>query len=258
MAAALFFFEHKVHITQIHPDTPPRPSMQLSRPAARASATQKPAHSQSPGKMKRTCSITGASGCFASFINGVYSQTSESSNGFPIYAREDVSTNSGLFAEICIEHIDGDWEVKNALCRGTRRCFARVSHDGPLEAVAFLDTWVVSNSQSAQLSGFSRQPDVCLRFSGDKQARAKAPADQPPAAPGSSSEKLRDEPGNCAPGNGEIVDPEEEPFSEVLSDFFEFFDVGNCGQIDTNLLAPTLQRLDLEDHVHIVCGFVQR
>jgi hypothetical protein len=153
----------------------------------------------------------------------------------------------------------GDWEVKNALCRGTRRCFARVSHDGPLEAVAFLDTWVVSTSQSAQLSGFSRQPDVCLRFSGDKQAaRAKAPADQPPAAPASPSEKLVGEPGDCAVGNCEIIEPEEEPFSEVLSHFFEFFDVGNCGQIDTNLLAPTLQALDLEDHVHIVCGFMQR
>jgi hypothetical protein len=203
--------------------------------------------------MKRTCSITGASGCFASFINGVYSQTSELSNGFPIYAREDVATNSGLFAEICIEHMNGDWEVKNALCRGTRRCFARVSHDGPLEAVAFLDTWAVST----QLSGFLRQPDVCLRFSGDKQVRANAPADQPPAAPRSPSEKLLEEAGNCAIRNGEIIDAEEEPFSAVLSHFFEFFDEGH-GVIDTNLLAPTLQAVDLEEQVHIVCGFMQR
>jgi hypothetical protein len=212
----------------------------------------------------RTCSIAGATGCYASFINGIYRATPDLSNGHLVYARDEVATNSGMFAEICIEFVAGAWEVKNVLCRGTRRCFARVSQDGPLESTAFLDTWLVSTGDGARSSTFAPQPDVCLRFSGDKRPPPKAsvggaaPAASPTKDPSSpSSADQHSSPINAAFETND-VDADGEPFPKVLADFFEVFACGSAGQMDTNLVAPTLQELDLEDEVHIVCGSIQQ
>jgi hypothetical protein len=208
-------------------------------------------------KHGRSCSITGTTGCYASFINGVYKATSEQSNGHLVYIREEVSTNSGMLAEICIEFIAGCWEVKNVLCRGTQRCFARVSQDGPLESTAFLDTWMVSSGDAART--FAPQPDVCLRFTGDKRPPPKAAADvSPDASPAKDNSSPKG--GGCSPddvGFGSNDDEDNEPFPQILADFFEFFDCGD-GLMDTNLVAPTLQELDLEEEVHIVCGSIQQ
>jgi hypothetical protein len=173
--------------------------------------------------------------------------------------REEVSTNSGMFADVCIEFIAGSWEVKNALCKGTRRCFARVSQDGPLESAAFLDTWMVSSGDAARSLSFAPQPDVCLRFAGDKRPPPKADAVACPEAP-SASEQSSPQGGNSSPHDTYFQSDSEgdEPFPKILADFFEYFDCGDTGQMDTNLVAPTLQELDLEDEVHVVCAPMQQ
>ena len=174
--------------------------------------------------------------------------------------RDQVSTNSGLLAEICIEHAAGNWEVKNALCRGTRRCFARIAHDGPLESIAFLDTWVVSTGDGARTSDFAPQPEVCLRFAGGKRVVA-APSAATTTATSNGAAASRATPHRLADDgivaldlDGSEAQADEEPFAAVLCDFFEFFEIAGTGQMDTNLIAPSLQALDLEEHEHIVCG----
>jgi hypothetical protein len=169
-----------------------------------------------------------------------------------------------MLAEMCIEFTAGSWEVKNALCRGTRRCFARVDHDGPLQSVAFLDTWMACSEAGKHTAHFAPQHDICLRFSGDKRIAAKATANEAPAAasgsPEQSSVHATRHCGDDAelPDNAPGDDVEEESFASVLSDFFDVFECGSNGQMDTNLVAPTLQALDLEDHVHVVSGFIQQ
>lgn len=178
-----------------------------------------------------------------------------------MYVREEVTTNSGMLAEMCIEFTAGNWEVKNALCRGTRRCFARVAQDGPLEAVAFLDTWMACSGEAGKHAHFAPQHDICLRFSGDKRVAPKTTANESPAAstgseqPSAARQRGDDaELPESAPGN----DVDEESFASVLSDFFDFFECGSNGQMDTDLVVPVLQALDLEDHVHVVSGFIQQ
>jgi hypothetical protein len=170
-----------------------------------------------------------------------------------------------MVAEMCIEFTKGCWEVKNALCRGTRRCFARVDQDGPLESVAFLDTWEACTGETGKHAAhFAPQQDICLRFSGDKRAAPKTTANESPAAACSSPEQSP-APATRHYGDGvELPDSTpgdaavEESFASVLSDFFDFFECGSNGQMDTDLVAPTLQALDLEDHVHVVSGFIQQ
>jgi hypothetical protein len=48
----------------------------------------------------RTCSIAGATGCYASFINGIYRATSDLSNGHLVYARDEVATIFSRLATI--------------------------------------------------------------------------------------------------------------------------------------------------------------
>jgi hypothetical protein len=216
-------------------------------------------------KSSRTCCITGASGCFASYINGTYTASSDTSSGYPIYVREQACTTSGLFIEMCIEFAGGNWEIKNALCRGTRRCFARIQQDGPLESVAFLDTWMISTGDGSKLASFEPQPEICLRFSGDKrmlQRGAAAGIKEPDAAcvaAGPSSPHAPSHSTSAHDGHGSDCESgDEEPFSKVLYDFFEVFECGSNGQMDTSLVAPTLQALELEEHVHVVCGCMQQ
>jgi hypothetical protein len=214
----------------------------------------------------RTCCITGATGCYASFINGTYQCTTEIYNGYPVFIRDDVSTNSGLLAEVCIEHTGGIWQVKNALSRRTSTCFARIVHDGPLEAAAHLDTWMVSDGDNSSLPRFVAQPAVRLNFSGGKvvaPARAAAmPAGVPPSPATSQSSVPQAAPLQEATkflfeNEGTDGTTGQEPFHSVLCRFFEAFDIGGCGLLDVLLLAPALQALHLEDHIHIICGELQ-
>jgi len=174
-----------------------------------------------------------------------------------------VSTNSGLLAEICIEHAGGNWEVKNALCRGTRRCFARIAQDGPLECVAFLDTWEVSTGDGAHKSDFVHQPGVCLRFSGGKRvvAAPSSAATTVPngvSAPRATPHRQVDDDAVALGLDDDEASADDEPFAAVLCDFFEFFDIWGTGQMDTNVIAPSLQALDLEEHEHVLCGCLQQ
>jgi hypothetical protein len=167
-----------------------------------------------------------------------------------------------LFVEMCIEFAGGYWEIKNALCRGSRRCFARISQDGPLESVAFLDTWMVSTGEAPNSAAFAPQPELCLRFSGDKRPQPRVTADQAPAAAaGAVSEQSSSIPmseaDDCALARSDGESADEEPFLNVLPAFFDFFECGSNGQMDANLVAPMLQALDLEDHVHVICGAIQ-
>ena len=242
---------------------PSRLSARASGPTAHPPPGRQRPRSPPASKSHRTCSITGAHGCYASFINGTYESTSDKSNGHPVYTRQQVSTNSGLFVEMCIEFAGGNWEVKNALCRGSRRCFARISQDGPLESVAFLDTWMVSTGEAAKPCAFAPQPELCLRFSGDKRPQPKSTVDQSPAVAASAAPEQSPaapmseaDVHDCAfASDGEGAD--EEPFLNVLSAFFDYFECGSNGQMDANLIAPTLQALDLEDQVHVICGVIQ-
>ncbi len=168
---------------------------------------------------------------------------------------------------MCIEFADGNWEVKNVLCRGTRRCFARIQQDGPLESVAFLDTWKISTGDSTKLASFEPQPALCLRFSGDKRMLQRgAGIKEPDAACASGSTavgpSLSHVPSHSTrayDGHGSDSESgDEEPFSKVLYDFFEVFECGSNGQMDTSLVAPTLQALELEEHVHVVCGCMEQ
>jgi hypothetical protein len=71
--------------------------------------------------------ISGATGLNAAGINGAYYRTSEVCNGYALYAKRGD-------ASMCIEHPDGDWEVKLVSQKGTGTCWAYVAGGCGLEA----------------------------------------------------------------------------------------------------------------------------
>ena len=71
--------------------------------------------------------ISGATGPTAAAINGAYDRTSEVCGGYALYAkRGDAST--------CIEHHEGDWQVKAVSSKGKGVCWAYVAGGCGLEA----------------------------------------------------------------------------------------------------------------------------
>jgi hypothetical protein len=126
---------------------------------------------------------------------------------------------------------------------------------------------MISTGDGTKLASFEPQPGLCLRFSGDKRMLQRGAAagtkepDAARAAAGQSSSNAPSESQSTRAHDGHGSDSEsgdEEPFSQVLYDFFEVFECGSNGQMDTSLVAPTLQALELEEHVHVVCGCMQQ
>ena len=63
--------------------------------------------------------ISGASGPNAKSINGFYDQEEVNSDGYPYYSKDGDN--------MCIEHLEGRWEIKPGSSLGTKKCFAFVA-----------------------------------------------------------------------------------------------------------------------------------
>ena len=73
--------------------------------------------------------ISGATGPRAAAINGLYDRTGEISGGYAVYSKRGDSS-------VCIEHYEGDWQVKSVSNKGTGTCKANVAGGCALEDCA--------------------------------------------------------------------------------------------------------------------------
>ncbi len=99
--------------------------------------------------------ISGATGPRAAAINGLYDGTGEISGGYAVYSKRGDPS-------MCVEHLGGDWEVKDVSCKGTNACMAYVAGGCALEDCASR-AWRVSNGK-----GWDDQP--CVKMATGSEA----------------------------------------------------------------------------------------
>ena len=92
--------------------------------------------------------ISGAAGLYSALINGFYTVTEEKScDGRVVLSKRGD-------ASMCIEHIEGDWQVKPVSMKGTSACMASVEGGCALEDCTSR-VWRVANGKK-----FEEQPSV--------------------------------------------------------------------------------------------------
>jgi hypothetical protein len=94
--------------------------------------------------------ISGATGSLASFVNGYYEPTEEKgADGRVMYVKRGDGS-------VCIEHFEGDWEVKSISSKNLNLQFAYVSGGLALEACTSKEWMVYDHIED----DFFKQPSV--------------------------------------------------------------------------------------------------
>jgi hypothetical protein len=100
--------------------------------------------------------ISGAAGVHAAGINGGYDRTSETSDGYALYAKRGDKS-------MCMEHCAGQWQVKAVFFKGKDSCYAWVAGGCGAEACTSRQ-WMVYNGKTwaeAPLVKIVAEAEVC-------------------------------------------------------------------------------------------------
>ncbi len=113
-----------------------------------------------------TVFITGATGICSGNINGAYYATDEQSEDYPVYCRSDDGT-------MCIEHLGGEWQVKNFFHKGSSAGVAIVAGGCALELcvsrVWRIHTQHIYNQHYGNDPPLVEQPAVSLLVGADAE-----------------------------------------------------------------------------------------